>query len=677
MAPTPRKTTPVAETTRPYRSQKRHRPCDRCREMKLKCQTEGEPPCRRCQQSDAECTYIGRPHKRSLAQRQCARQNSSPRQLNRASSSVRDVTDAVDDPPSAAVAVGEATAPARNQSFIAFSQTADVSPSTGGQPDRPTTQISQTLDNMDGHSAMLLGSSSGSDPWLLRHFRFDELGLRSFHKLHVRNAGGVPTADKIPVHFLLSSDALYRSSTAEAKTMDLCRRLEYLVPQSTGARLVRLYVFEMLPIVSRTAMGLTSQDALPQPGILTETPTHLLAALYGSAIPFAHQDDHLVALLTCDHINLDDVWEICHESIQDQILKPHLHVLQAAILYLHRSHENPRQSAVTDTSSIWPFMGTVVGLAHNLGLHLEFFIQDKFLSLHTGRPPYIREDEWDVGELDDFDFLPLDQTDASKASPFRDLVRLSLIAERLQADLYSLKSCQTLAESLPDSIQAVRPIFDDLHHWRASVPIPETSPESRNSLNEHQDSYPACISLAYLSLVAYTWRALLRPTVRSAPPPQIIDVDAEPQNFPDTGFLFEDLSWDFSDFPELELQLEDGASDSSATINELYQAAQTWAEALVKFTVCLTSSDFSQFWYLWSKFSLVVASNFFMLLLIQAPNAESGVRARELLQRWRQVVRDYAKISPLFLLTATELGQVYEMGIAETFCLPSHVQGIL
>lgn len=202
-------------------------------------------------------------------------------------------------------------------------------------------------------------------------------------------------------------------------------------------------------------MVLSSQDALPQPDILTETPTHLLAALYGSAIPFAHQDDHLVALLTCDHINLDDVWAICHESIQDQILKPHLHVLQAAILYLHRSHENPRQSAITDTSSIWPFMGTVVGLAHNLGLHLEcrmmglpaqekrlrrrlwwaVFIQDKFLSLHTGRPPYIRKDEWDVGELDDFDFLPWNQTNASKASPFRDMARLSLIAETLQADL--------------------------------------------------------------------------------------------------------------------------------------------------------------------------------------------------------------------------------------------------
>ncbi|KAH0425831.1 hypothetical protein CcaCcLH18_10700 [Colletotrichum camelliae] len=225
------------------------------------------------------------------------------------------------------------------------------------------------------------------------------------------------------------------------------------------------------------------------------------------------------------------------------------------------------------------------------------FIQDKFSSLHTGRPPYLRKDEWDVGELDDFDFLPWNETDASKASPFRDMARLALIAETLQADLYSLKSCQKLAENLPDSIQAARPIFDALHQWRASVPISESPRESRFSINESSDPYPACISLAYLTLVAYTWRALLRPTVRSAPPPQIIDVDAEPQPFPDTGFLFEDLSWSFSDFPELELQLEDGALDSSATIKELYQAAQIWAETLVKSTVYLTSSDFSQFWY--------------------------------------------------------------------------------
>lgn len=111
------------------------------------------------------------------------------------------------------------------------------------QGHRPTTQISQTLDRMEGHNAMLLGSSSSSDPWLLRHFRFDELGMRSFHKTHVRNAGGVPTFDKIPVHFLLRADELSANTVAGARpseTMGLRDKLDILVPPSMGTRLIRL-----------------------------------------------------------------------------------------------------------------------------------------------------------------------------------------------------------------------------------------------------------------------------------------------------------------------------------------------------------------------------------------------------------------------------------------------------
>lgn len=53
---------------------------------------------------------------------------------------------------------------------------------------------------------MLLGASSESDPWLLRHCHIDQLGLRSVHKMYFRNAGGVPTTDKIPIHFIVSDN---------------------------------------------------------------------------------------------------------------------------------------------------------------------------------------------------------------------------------------------------------------------------------------------------------------------------------------------------------------------------------------------------------------------------------------------------------------------------------------
>lgn len=123
----------------------------------------------------------------------------------------------------------------------------------------------------------------------------------------------------------------------------------------------------------------------------------------------------------------------------------------------------------------------------------------------------------------------------------------------------------------------------------------------------NNSSYPAGVYFAYLTLMAYVWRALLRPTVRSQPPAQIIDVDQEPQSIQDTGFLFEDLTWDFSDLPEMELHLEDDATDTSATIKELNQAAQAWAASTITFTMNLSSRDFGGFWHS-CKFTLPESS---------------------------------------------------------------------
>lgn len=108
---------------------------------------------------------------------------------------------------------------------------------------RVSTQLSQTMDRIDGHSIMLLGASSESDPWLLRHCRFDQLGLRSVHKMYFRNAGGVPTKDKIPVHFIIS-DNKYLTHPMMQNGVDVSAafraELNQLVPPSYGVRLICL-----------------------------------------------------------------------------------------------------------------------------------------------------------------------------------------------------------------------------------------------------------------------------------------------------------------------------------------------------------------------------------------------------------------------------------------------------
>lgn len=149
---------------------------------------------------------------------------------------------------------------------------------------------------------------------------------------------------------------------------------------------------------------------------------------------------------------------------------------------------------------------------------------------------------------------------------------------------------------LAQSISTAKPLFDRLNDWRASIGAAEPSDNNMDQAT----IYPMTVYFAYLTVVTYVWRALLRPTVRSSPPPKIIDVEEEEP--PEAGgFFFEELSWDFSELPEIELHLEDDVvahgETSSATIKELYQAAQNYGGTVATFTARLTSRHFDEFWY--------------------------------------------------------------------------------
>lgn len=229
-----------SSSTREYRLQKRRRPCDRCRDRKLRCPLEGEPPCRRCAQSQAPCTFNGRPRRRQPKRLSAG--------ISETSAALEDGYNAGDapetrgntDPPS-----GDLLQPSSSGSFHASTTSRPNTSLSLGEYDilPPPTQFSQTLDNIKDHTAVLLGGSSESDPWLLRHCRFDEYGLRSLYDFQLRHVGGVPTTEKIPVHFLVTADALTEAAVAEtrvAHTSELRDQLNQLIPTAWGVRLVRL-----------------------------------------------------------------------------------------------------------------------------------------------------------------------------------------------------------------------------------------------------------------------------------------------------------------------------------------------------------------------------------------------------------------------------------------------------
>lgn len=125
-----------------------------------------------------------------------------------------------------------------------------IFPSLGPSPspglllnDRHPTQFVRSIDQLDQGYAQLFGASAESDPWLLRHCRFDDSGMKHFYKVHFRNAGGVPTTQRIPIHFLISSEDLSSKSKQETRASygDITRDyLDSLVPLEYGRRLVAL-----------------------------------------------------------------------------------------------------------------------------------------------------------------------------------------------------------------------------------------------------------------------------------------------------------------------------------------------------------------------------------------------------------------------------------------------------
>ncbi|KAF7169974.1 hypothetical protein CNMCM5623_002498 [Aspergillus felis] len=706
-------------SARRYRS-KRQRPCDQCRERKLGCQTEGGIPCLRCRSADLQCTFDNPPPQRIMQVSQANSQSDHTSNITVPAGADASLFSSWDEPlPAASSRAASVTnvVVQPQQSFNVQAPPDGLSPVVSGHPvtvGRSATQFVQSLDQLEGFSAQLFGASAESDPWLLRHCSFDDSGVKCFYKVHFRNAGGVPTAERIPVHFMISADDLATSAKQETKMngSDASRdELNRLVPHDYGRKLVSLfvkYVFPAWPVISRSQLGLTPSRQIPEPWALDRTPVHLLAAIYASALPFAAHDDYLCVLNTYNAPPVDRLWRMVYELLAEEIHTPHLAVLQAALLYVHK-HADERRSSVADSPFVWSFVGTIVGLASSLGLHIEcrmwgipawekrlrrrlwwaVYAEDKWRSLLLGRPAYIHREEWDVSELDSADFTCQSRGASSSSSaihqsnspemevPFRYLVDLSRIAEDIYVSFYTLRASQFLSEKFNASHDTGRPLLEKLNGWYSSLPESFRLPNWSKSVSGLAP-YPTSIHFAYLILVIFIYRAMLRPMARSSSPPLIFDLDELPTTSADSALVAEDYSiLDFADLPEIEsfpaVELSDDHSTGEATLN----AAERCASIVISFTRRLTASDFTGFWYSWSRIGFATVSNFTMLLLVQAPNADRAVKGKHLVDSWLRVLRCQSQSFPMMKLGLTRLDAMHWAGLAQTFVLPQHVQHVI
>lgn len=249
--------------------------------------------------------------------------------------------------------------------------------------------------------------------------------------------------------FLLLTIAGYKKNRKKKKANSFCISNSF-----------RKHVYPILPVVSSVHLDIAFGDAATIASALDAIPIHVLAAMYGLAMPFALNDELLAVVNAFEDPPLSQIWTMVHKLIQQDLHKPNLSTLQAALLFLHKDCMELQGCGLSDSAFLWSFMGTTVGMAHTLGLHLEclmfgipthekrlrrrlwwaLYIEDKWRALFMGRPPYIRADEWDVSELQDLDFEMhsasyFDESVGRTFVPFRDMARLAVIVADVQGTL--------------------------------------------------------------------------------------------------------------------------------------------------------------------------------------------------------------------------------------------------
>ncbi|KAL4789504.1 hypothetical protein BDV19DRAFT_396959 [Aspergillus venezuelensis] len=634
---------------RPYRS-KRHPPCDRCRQKKLRCDPDGQIACRRCQTSNTLCSFT-RLH----------RSTSMPVALPYEPESVLP-----------AIQPRTTTATTTPTNVLSYPIADRSAPQ----------QAIQTLDLLPGVSSQLMGTSGESDPFLLRHCKFDDYGLLHFHQVRFRNAGGVPLEEKIPVHYLVTDKAL---NDVAAGSMKSARQrptprdeLDSLISMAHGQRLLALfltYVYPSLPVLSYFMASDNIQT----------NPVHLLAAIYASALPFVKFDEWLSIAYAYQPPPTAQLWCLALDMIMEELHSPHLSVLQAGILYLHKPLESSQQAAQADTAFLWSFVGTMVGLASSLGLQLEcrpmgmplwerrvrrrlwwaIYSEDKWRSLLMGRPPYIRKEEWDVSDLDESDF------DTAPAERFMRLVKLARIADDVQSSLYSLRAAQQLSSNFPESLQTSRVLLRQLQEWLAQVTAALAQEGSSAG-----PSLCTCVHFAYLLLEVFIFRALLRPMVPSKPAPRLVDETEAIPFFPE--LTVDDYIAQIIDVENVvgeaipAAPVEQGYGDKSIPI--ALSAAENCATSMLRVISGMEAREMGMFWYSWCRIGFATVSNFMLLLLVQSPSKEHALRAKKLLYAWQQALQGQSRGWDMMDLGLVRLNGPLGMGLGNAFYLPAHIQ---
>ncbi|KAK6833458.1 hypothetical protein PG987_008152 [Apiospora arundinis] len=475
----------TASQSRRYMS-KKQRPCDYCRARKSACRYDRGPPCRLCHMSGRECTFLHRPASR--------RTPAAPGDSPGAISDVSGPSNAPVAAPSAPDLPGPSAETPPFDLQMTMDSIPDWPPYLMSESDfdaifnqdisrvsRANSIPASTQPNPDGYSGLqieCLGLSSDMDPFMLQMYKYDDQSLFKFKELAVQMVQKGP----LPCQLLVSPETLYHSRRAETGTDILDKEearaeLELLVDQRLGAKLIDLFSRFIQP-----QFPVFSTEDWPHP---TETPAHLLAAIYAITLPFTLFDDRLNVDTAYDSSIYPDLFAIINTALSYYTHTPNIAIVQTLLLLVLRPSNI---HTFTDVAHRRALLGALTSHAVTIGLHqdagswiipawqvaqrrrLSFLIlaADRWLSCGYGKPPHIHEDNWMVTTMEASDRLGsgLEEDQWLKVIHFSSMTNeLGYVLSRL----YSLRATHQTSTNVEKTMEIAHPILDRLSSLRQHI----------------------------------------------------------------------------------------------------------------------------------------------------------------------------------------------------------------
>ena len=410
----------------------------------------------------------------------------------------------------------------------------------------------RSLDSQSTRSARFIGETGESNPYLLRHYRYDENDECTISKLTYRRIKSSIHQNTMPgergeppVVFMLADDSLAQKGEPRVEDEVLAKArsdIAGMFSEQEALRLVGLFfrfVYPYFPILSKSEVF--SGGALSA-SVLHILPLSLLSAIYATALPFMLYDDLLATTIVHSPPPAHQLFRISWTAVAQELHTPRLATLQACLLLLQRA---PTNRYTTDTPWKTSLVGWTVSLAQTLGLTREcsdwtsipqwemclrkrlwygVFIMDKWASLGAGMPSHIRTEDFDVLPLNDSDLESPSLEPNSNAIPsflepeadnnhFRLLSELTMILSDIMDSYYSLRATQRTSKDFTHSLDLAKPLRSRLKAWNDSLPpaLALRHPERVDSRGMARLSGNPSLSLAYIVATMTLFRALLRP----------------------------------------------------------------------------------------------------------------------------------------------------------------------